>query len=71
MQRIAWLYRIEREAKELPAQKRLAMRQARVDPLCEELPAWARLERQRVPDGSANAIDLQPDPLDSDDRLLA
>jgi transposase len=59
IQRIAWLYRIEREAKELPAQERLAMRQARARPLCEELHVWLRLERQRVPDGSAiaNAID--------------
>jgi transposase len=59
VQRIAWLYRIEREAKELPAQARLAMRQTRARPLCEELHIWLRLERQRVPDGSAiaNAID--------------
>jgi transposase len=59
VQRIAWLYRIEREAKELPAQERLAMRQARARPLCEELHIWLRLERQRVPDGSAiaNVID--------------
>jgi transposase len=35
------------------------MRQLRARPLCKELHAWARLERQRVPDGStiANAID--------------
>ena len=59
VQRIARLYRIERETKELPAQERLAMRQARAKPLCEELHIWLRLERQRVPDGSAiaNAID--------------
>jgi len=59
VQRIAWLYRIEREAKELPAAARLAMRQLRSKPLCDELHAWLQLERQRVPDGSgiANAID--------------
>ena len=59
VQRIAWLYRIEREAKELPAQERLAMRQARARPLCEELHVLLRLEHQRVPDGGAiaNAID--------------
>ena len=59
VQRIAWLYRIEREARELPAEERLAMRQARAKPLCEEMHVWLQLERQRVPDGSgiANAID--------------
>ena len=59
VQRIAWLYRIEREARELPADERLAMRQARSKPLWDEMQVWLRLERQRVPDGSAtaNAID--------------
>ena len=55
VQRIAWLYRIEKEARELPEHERLAMRQARGKPLCEELHVWLRLERQRVPDGSAIA----------------
>jgi len=55
VQRIAWLYRIEKEARELPEHERLAMRQARAGPLCEELHAWLRLERQRVPEGSAIA----------------
>jgi len=55
VQRIAWLYRIEKEARELPEHERLAMRQSRARPLCEELHAWLRLERQRVPDGSAIA----------------
>jgi len=55
VQRIAWLYRIEKEARELPEHERLAMRQARAGPLCEELHVWLRLERQRVPDGSAIA----------------
>ena len=31
------------------------MRQSKAKPLCEELHAWLRLERQRVPDGSAIA----------------
>lgn len=52
-QRIAWLYRIEKEARELPEHECLSMRQARGKPLCEELHVWLRLERQRVPDGSA------------------
>ncbi len=55
VQRIAWLYRIEKEVRELPERDRLAVRQARAAPLCEELHAWLRLERQRVPDGSAIA----------------
>ena len=55
VQRIAWLYRIEKEARELPEHERLAMRQSRAGPLCEELHLWLRLERQRVPDGSAIA----------------
>ena len=55
VQRIAWLYRIEKEVRELPEQQRLAMKQARAGPLCEELHLWLRLERQRVPDGSAIA----------------
>jgi transposase len=55
VQRIAWLYRIEKQARELPEQQRLAMRQSRARPLCEELHLWLRLERQRVPDGSAIA----------------
>ena len=35
------------------------MRQTKAKPLCEELHVWLRLERQRVPDGSAivRAID--------------
>ena len=34
VQRIAWLYRIEKEVRELPEQQRLATRQARAGPLC-------------------------------------
>jgi transposase len=55
VQRIAWLYRIEREAQDLPQEERLAMRQARSRPLWEELHVWLRLERGRVPEGSAIA----------------
>jgi transposase len=59
IQRIAWLYRIESDAKELTTEQRLAMRQLRSRPLCDDLHAWLKLERQRVPDGSgiAKAID--------------
>ncbi|HYN63457.1 MAG TPA: IS66 family transposase [Candidatus Limnocylindrales bacterium] len=55
LQRIAWLYRIEADARDLSTEQRLQMRQARSQPLCEELHTWLRLERQRVPDGSAIA----------------
>ena len=59
VQRIAGLYRIEREARELNAQDRLALRQASAAPLWAELHVWLQLERSRVPDGSAiaSAID--------------
>ena len=55
VQRIAWLYRIEAEARDLPDKDRLALRQAQAQPHWDALHAWLRLERQRVPDGSAIA----------------
>jgi hypothetical protein len=55
LQRIAWLYRIEREAWDLTEEERLAMRQARSKPLWEELHVWLRLQRTHVPEGSAIA----------------
>ena len=55
IQRIAWLYRIESEARDLPSQERLQMRQERSKPLWEQLHLWLQLERSRVPDGSAIA----------------
>ena len=55
VQRIAGIYRIEREARELNADDRLAMRQALAAPLWAELRVWLQLERTRVPDGSAIA----------------
>lgn len=55
VQRIAAIYKIEREAKELTPEDRLAVRQERTMPLCKEMHVWLQLERQRVPDGSAIA----------------
>jgi transposase len=55
IQRIAWLYRIEADARPLSAEQRLLARQQRSRPLWEELHAWLELERTRVPDGSAIA----------------
>ena len=55
IQRIAWLYRVEADARDLPAQQRLQMRQERSGSLWQELHLWLQLERTRVPDGSAIA----------------
>ena len=55
IQRIAWLYRIEADARGLTCDERLRMRQERSKPLWEELHVWLQLERTRVPDGSAIA----------------
>jgi transposase len=59
VQRIAWIYRIEREVQSLTIDERLAVRQSRSKPLWQEMHVWLQLERQRVPDGSgiAGAID--------------
>jgi transposase len=59
LQRIAWLYRIEGEFATMAGAERLAARKRRSVPLWEELHAWLRLERTRVPDGGgiAAAID--------------
>ena len=53
--RIGALYRIEADARALGCGQRLRMRQERSGPLWQELHAWLRLERTRVPDGSAIA----------------
>lgn len=55
LQRIARLYRIEREARDWPAEQRLAIRQTQSKPLCKAMHLWLKLERQRVADGSAIA----------------
>ena len=55
LQRIAQIYRVERELAALTAQARLDNRQAITKPMWEQLHAWLQLERSRVPDGSATA----------------
>jgi len=55
IQRIAWLYRVEADARGLTSEQRLQMRAERSKPLWEELHMWLQLERTRVPDGSAIA----------------
>lgn len=55
IQRIAMLYRIEADARPLSPEQRLQVRQERSRPLWEEMHVWLKLERTRVPDGSAIA----------------
>ena len=55
IQRIAALYKIEREIKGLSVQDRHAARQSSSKPLCKDLHEWLKLERLRVPEGSATA----------------
>jgi hypothetical protein len=61
LQRIAWLYRIEQELSAMTSAERLQERRRRSMPLWNELHAWLRLERARVPDGGgiAAAIDYR------------
>ena len=70
--RIAWLYRIEADARPLSAQERLQMRQQRSEPLWQELHVWLQLERTRVPDGSAiaKAIDYSLNQWEGLSRFL-
>ena len=55
LQRIAQIYRVERELAALACEARLDSRQAITKPMWEQLHAWLQLERSRVPDGSATA----------------
>ena len=55
IQRIAALYQIERTVKGFTAEDRLVIRQSSSKPICEDLHAWLKLERQRVPEGGATA----------------
>jgi len=55
IQRMAALYKIERQVKGLSPEDRQAIRQSSAKPLCEDLHAWLKLERQRVPEGGATA----------------
>ena len=55
IQRIAQLYRVEADARAFTPELRLQMRQDRSQPLWDALHVWLKLERARVPDGSAIA----------------
>ena len=59
IERIARLYKVEAQTREMAPDKRLEHRQLHAQPLWDELHVWLRLERTRVPDGGAiaNALD--------------
>jgi len=58
VQRIARIYHVESQTREMTAQARLAHRQQHTGPLWDELHAWLKLERTRVPEGSGIAAAL-------------
>ncbi len=49
------LYDVEREVRELDADQRHRIRQLKAKPIADMLAEWLRLNRQKVPDGSATA----------------
>lgn len=56
--RMAMIYRVESQAREMTPGERLAYRQQHTQPVWDELHAWMQHERQRVPDGGAIAAAL-------------
>ena len=58
IQRIARIYKVDSQAREMTDQGRLAHRKQHARPLWDELHAWMRLERSRVPDGGGIAAAL-------------
>ncbi|KKL70205.1 hypothetical protein LCGC14_2107230 [marine sediment metagenome] len=52
---IGQLYQIEREAKELPPDKRQQIRNEKARPIADALHQWMLAHRQKVPDGSGTA----------------
>jgi len=56
--RIARLYKLESQAREMKTEKRLAHRQQYARPLWDELHAWMKQECARVPDGGGIAAAL-------------
>ena len=59
MRRLAWIFWIEKQARDVSALERLAIRQDQTRPHWDQLHEWLCGERKRVPDGSgiAGAID--------------
>jgi transposase len=58
IQRIARIYRLESQVREMTVGARHAHRQQHTRPLWNELHAWMKLERTRVPDGGGIAAAL-------------
>lgn len=56
--RIAALYRVEHEARTMDVEQRIEHRREHAAPLWNDLHAWMRAERERVPDGGAIAAAL-------------
>ena len=52
---ICQLYRVEREVKDLPPDKRHAIRHEQARPIADALHQWMLIHRQKVPDGSGTA----------------
>ncbi len=52
---IGQLYRVERETKDLPPDKRHAIRHEKARPIADALHQWMLIHRQKVPDGSGTA----------------
>lgn len=52
---IGQLYRVERETKDLPPDKRHAIRYEKARPIADVLHQWMLIQRQKVPDGSGTA----------------
>ena len=55
LQYIAQLYAVEREVKNLHADARLKIREARSKPLADAMHEWMQLQRRKISDGSAAA----------------
>ena len=71
--RIARIYKLESQAREMTAEARLAHRQQHARALWDELHAWMKLERTRVPDGGgiAAALDYSLKRWDALGRFLS
>ena len=55
LEQFAKVYAVEREAKEISADERKAIRQHHTQPMLDALHEWMLLQRQKVPEGSATA----------------
>lgn len=55
LQYIAQLYEVERELRDLNTDDRLQVRKTKARPVADALDDWMRLQRIKIPDGSATA----------------